>query len=85
MNILKIATMRRLRAVMPLSCHFYLYDDRKAALQKYKSRLSLTLDEQKARKVEEFDELVRLETKQAGLNITREYAKRMGFNIKSKR
>ena len=86
MNILKSAATRRLRDVMPLSCQFYLYDDRRTALQKYKTRLSLDMQEnRKATKVGAFDELVRLQTKKEGLNITREYAKRMDFNIKSKR
>ena len=37
MNILKIATIRRLRFVMPQSCHFYLLDDRKRRLEKLKT------------------------------------------------
>ena len=90
MNILKIATIRRLRFVMPQSCHFYLLDDRKRRLEKLKdtNNIEKKLDKEfqkHALRVDQFAQLVTLKVRTSGLNITKEYAEKMDFNIKSKR
>ena len=76
MNILKIASIRRLKFVMPQSCHFYLLDDRMRRMEKYKAqnKIEQKLDKEfqkHALRVDQFDHLVTLKIKKSGLNISK--------------
>ena len=72
---------------MPLSCQFYLYDDKQRALEKYKTKINLKVESvhEDPKAVQHFDNVIRMETQVHGGNISKEYMTAMGFSHSSKR
>ena len=56
--------MQNIRKVMPLSCQFYLYDDKKRAEEKYKTKINLKVESvhEDPKAVHHFDNVIRMET-----------------------
>ena len=84
-EILKLATIKSQKAVMPLSCHFYIQD---RSLKRYKTWINLAVEEDHAHlntnNFNDFADIVKFSTLKSGNNIDKKYMQAMHFSHKSK-
>ena len=70
MNILKSAAQSQAQVLMPLSCHFYLHNERSKAAYRYKTQMSMSpMLEDEGDEAETFAGMVLMQTQAKGLNL----------------